>query len=52
MEKAKAAAGSVVHFLLQPGVVAGLIPWWLTGWRVRQPLPSWAWAPLRLAGWG
>ena len=31
MEKAKAAAGSVAHFLLQPGVVAGLIPWWLTG---------------------
>jgi protein-S-isoprenylcysteine O-methyltransferase Ste14 len=52
MDKAKAAAGSVAHFLLQPGVVAGLIPWWLTGWRVRQPLPSWAWAPLRLAGVG
>jgi protein-S-isoprenylcysteine O-methyltransferase Ste14 len=31
-------------------VVAGLVPWWLTGWRVRHPQPSWAWAPLRVAG--
>jgi protein-S-isoprenylcysteine O-methyltransferase Ste14/ketosteroid isomerase-like protein len=50
MRKVGAAAGSVAHFVLQPGVVAGLVPWWLTGWRVRQPLPSWAWTPLRVAG--
>jgi protein-S-isoprenylcysteine O-methyltransferase Ste14 len=50
MGKATAAAGSLAHFVLQPGVVAGLIPWWLTGWRVRQPAPSWAWAPLRIVG--
>jgi protein-S-isoprenylcysteine O-methyltransferase Ste14 len=36
--------------VLQPGIVAGLVPWWLTGWRVRQPQPAWAWTPLRLAG--
>jgi protein-S-isoprenylcysteine O-methyltransferase Ste14 len=47
-----AAAGSAVFFVLAPGVVAGLVPWWLTGWRVRQPLWSWAWAPLRVAGVG
>jgi protein-S-isoprenylcysteine O-methyltransferase Ste14 len=35
---------------MAPGVVAGLIPWWLTGWQARQPLPSWAWPPLRVAG--
>jgi len=45
-----AAAGTAVFFVLAPGVVAGLLPWWLTGWRVRQPLPWWAWAPLRVAG--
>jgi hypothetical protein len=45
-----AAAGSMAHFVLQPGVVAGLVPWWLTGWRVQQPRPSWAWTPLRVAG--
>jgi protein-S-isoprenylcysteine O-methyltransferase Ste14 len=50
MRKATAAAGSAAHFVLQPAVVAGLVPWWLTGWRVRHPAPSWAWTPLRLAG--
>jgi protein-S-isoprenylcysteine O-methyltransferase Ste14 len=25
-----------------------LVPWWLTDWRVREPLPYWA--PLRVAG--
>ena len=28
-----AAAGSSLFFALAPGVVAGLVPWWLTGWR-------------------
>jgi protein-S-isoprenylcysteine O-methyltransferase Ste14 len=50
MRKAAAAAGSLAHFVLQPGLVAGLVPWWLTGWRVRQPQPSWAWMPLRVVG--
>jgi hypothetical protein len=45
-----AAAGSLVHFVLQPGVVAGLVPWWLTGWRVRQPAPAGVWASLKLTG--
>lgn len=47
MRRSAAVAGTVVFFLLAPGVVAGLIPWWLTGWRVR-PVPHWA--PLRMAG--
>jgi protein-S-isoprenylcysteine O-methyltransferase Ste14 len=45
-----AAAGSAVFFVLAPGVVAGLVPWWLTGWRVRQPLPASVWWPARVAG--
>lgn len=40
--------GSLVFLVLAPGLVAGLVPWWLTGWRVRQPLPYWL--PLRVAG--
>jgi hypothetical protein len=40
MGKAMAAAGSLAHFVLQSEVVAGLIPWWLTGWQLRQPAPS------------
>jgi len=38
---------STVFFALAPGVVAGLVPWWLTGWQVREPPYS---VPLRLAG--
>jgi protein-S-isoprenylcysteine O-methyltransferase Ste14 len=40
-----AAAGSAIFFALAPGVVAGLIPWWLTAWRF-EPI----WPPLRVAG--
>lgn len=42
MRKTMAAAGSVAFFLLAPGVVAGLVPWWLTRWHLREPLPLWA----------
>jgi hypothetical protein len=46
MRKPTAAAGSAAFFVLAPGVVAGLVPWWLTGWQVRHPQPSWAWVLL------
>jgi protein-S-isoprenylcysteine O-methyltransferase Ste14 len=46
--KARAAAGSFVFFVVAPGVVAGLIPWLLTGWEAREPLPYWL--PLRIVG--
>jgi protein-S-isoprenylcysteine O-methyltransferase Ste14 len=42
----KAAAGSAVFFVVAPGVVVGLIPWWLTDWQVRSAWPT----PLRLMG--
>jgi protein-S-isoprenylcysteine O-methyltransferase Ste14 len=48
VRKVTAAAGSVVFLAVAPGVVAGLIPWLLTGWRAREPLPYWL--PLRVAG--
>jgi hypothetical protein len=35
-----AAIGSAGFFLLAPGVVAGVIPWSLTRWRVAAPLPA------------
>jgi protein-S-isoprenylcysteine O-methyltransferase Ste14 len=50
VRRATAAAGSAVFFVLTPGVVAGLVPWWLTGWRVRQPAPAWVWWPARVVG--
>lgn len=42
MHRGLAAAGSAVFFVLAPGVIAGLVPWWLTGWHVSDPLPYWA----------
>jgi protein-S-isoprenylcysteine O-methyltransferase Ste14 len=41
MRKARAAIGSFVFLLLAPGVVAGLVPWLLTGWEARGPMPYW-----------
>jgi protein-S-isoprenylcysteine O-methyltransferase Ste14 len=32
--RGKAAAGSLLFLLVAPGVVAGLVPWAITGWRV------------------
>src|SRR5918996_5026236 len=49
MRRSTAAVGSAVFFVLAPGVVGGLIPWFLTGgWQVREPLPYWA--PVRVLG--
>ena len=46
--RTKAAIGSLVFLVIAPGVVAGVVPWWLTRWRVEEPLPYWL--PLRLVG--
>ncbi len=48
--KLRAAVGSLVFLLAAPGLVAGLIPWWLTGWEVGEPVPYWA--TLRVVGVG
>jgi protein-S-isoprenylcysteine O-methyltransferase Ste14 len=42
----KAALGSIVFFVLAPAMVVGVIPWWITGWRVQL---HWA-APIRFVG--
>lgn len=39
MSRASAVLGSVLFLILAPGVVAGLIPYLLTGWRGASPLP-------------
>jgi protein-S-isoprenylcysteine O-methyltransferase Ste14 len=48
MRRPAAAAGSALFFAAAPGVVAGLVPWWLTRWQIRGPLAHWA--PVRAAG--
>ena len=45
MRRSVAAAGSAAFFLLAPGIVAGLVPWWLTRWDAEP-----TWLPLRIAG--
>ena len=40
-QRAAAAVGSTVFFALAPGVVAGLLPWAITRWRVADP-PAWS----------
>ena len=48
MRRGTAAAGSSAFFVAAPGVVAGLVPWWLTGWQVRAAGPYAV--PVRAAG--
>jgi protein-S-isoprenylcysteine O-methyltransferase Ste14 len=46
VRRSAAAAGSVLWFLAAPGVVAGLVPWMLTGWDVGDAY----WPPVRAIG--
>jgi len=45
VRRGTAAIGSIVFFVVAPGTVAGLIPWWLTSWQVDG-----AWLPLQVLG--
>lgn len=47
MGKIPAAIGSLVFLVVVPGVVAALIPWALTGWRLNP-----YWMPAQLVGFG
>jgi protein-S-isoprenylcysteine O-methyltransferase Ste14 len=39
--------GSFVFLVFVPGVVAGVVPWWLTDWQVQE---RFAWLSLQVAG--
>jgi protein-S-isoprenylcysteine O-methyltransferase Ste14 len=41
MRKSVAAVGSAAFFVAAPGTVAGLVPWLLTWWEMRDPMPGW-----------
>ena len=45
MRLRRAAIGSALFFVVAPGVVVGLVPWWLTRWELR-PTPM----PVRVLG--
>ena len=44
--RVRAAVGTALFLVVAPGVVAGLVPWLLTGWQSSGP-PGW----LQAAGW-
>ena len=46
MRTITATAGSAVFLVIAPGAVAGLVPWWLTGWRTGAAYP----APVQIHG--
>ena len=46
MRKMTAMAGSAGFLVVAPGVVAGLVPRWLTGWRMDSTYP----VPVRVSG--
>jgi hypothetical protein len=37
MRRVLAILGSALFLVVAPGTVAGLIPWWISGWRVDEP---------------
>ena len=40
MRTKAAAAGSAAFLVIAPGVVAGVVPWWLTGWQAGAAWPT------------
>ena len=46
MRTITATAGSAAFLAIAPGVVAGLVPWWLTGWRTGAAYP----VPVQITG--
>ncbi|HKV28809.1 MAG TPA: isoprenylcysteine carboxylmethyltransferase family protein [Candidatus Acidoferrales bacterium] len=48
MRRVFAALGSVAFLVLAPGTVVGLIPWWISRWRVGPPFLGFA--PFRAIG--
>jgi protein-S-isoprenylcysteine O-methyltransferase Ste14 len=46
MRKITAAAGSAAFLVIAPGVVAGLVPWWLTRWQMGAAFS----VPVRITG--
>jgi protein-S-isoprenylcysteine O-methyltransferase Ste14 len=48
MRKGFAILGSAVFLVIAPGFVAGLVPWWISHWRLEAPF--FGLTPFRLAG--
>jgi protein-S-isoprenylcysteine O-methyltransferase Ste14 len=38
MNRVSAILGTALFLVIAPGSLAGLLPWWISGWRVQAPL--------------
>jgi hypothetical protein len=48
MTRVSAVVGSALFLVIAPGVLAGLVPWWMTRWQMQEPFFGfWPW---RVAG--
>ncbi|TMR23851.1 isoprenylcysteine carboxylmethyltransferase family protein [Nonomuraea turkmeniaca] len=50
MRRTPAAVVSAVFFAVAPGTAAGLGPYWISGWRMRDPFPDPVMMPLKVLG--
>ncbi|TDD04695.1 isoprenylcysteine carboxylmethyltransferase family protein [Nonomuraea deserti] len=50
MRRSPAAVVSSLFLAAGPGTVAGLVPYWINGWRVHDPFPGAAMLPIRVLG--
>jgi protein-S-isoprenylcysteine O-methyltransferase Ste14 len=41
VRRSTAAVATAAFFVVGPGTFAGLIPWLMTRWEIREPLPYW-----------
>jgi|SRR5579872_743062 len=55
MRRFWASLGSLAFFIVAPGTIVGLVPWWLTSWRIRPPalgIEALRWVGVALIGLG
>lgn len=50
MQRSAAGVATAVFFIVGPGVVAGLVPWLISGWQVRGPLSPFAIVRIAIGG--
>jgi protein-S-isoprenylcysteine O-methyltransferase Ste14 len=50
VQRSAAGAGTALFFVVGPGLVAGLVPWLISGWQVRGPVSPLAIIRMALGG--
>ena len=46
--RTRAILGSALFLVVAPGTIAGLVPWWISGWEMQTPFPGFV--PIRIVG--